>query len=185
MFSKSFIYAAYLLSVCLSQSLFFYLPLHKSSSIGMLVMDTRKNSARVAHCCSSLIRSWKLQWQKQPRLSLLAHIDNSCAATLWHGGVLLWKLTATQQNNIALISERWCCSTCWAERNELRCVLNTHLLFIKGPYHCYYILFTFVNNGHIGYINLMHFSQKKLNLWDIVVVYILSIFNRLKMCDVI
>lgn len=32
--------------------------------------------------------------------------SHSCAATLWHGGVLLWRLTVTQQSNGALISEQ-------------------------------------------------------------------------------
>lgn len=45
--------------------------------------------------------------------------SHSCAATLWHGGVLLWRLTVTQQSNGALISEQhilsWeelCASVC-------------------------------------------------------------------------
>ena len=59
---------------CLSslwRSQFFVSSLHESSSVGMLFFKGRKeNTFRAAHCCSSLIHSWKLQWQKQLQLCL-------------------------------------------------------------------------------------------------------------------
>ncbi|TKS89918.1 hypothetical protein D9C73_024047 [Collichthys lucidus] len=123
------------------QSLFYLPSLHKSSSVGTLVCGCKENTFRVL---SSLLVTRMLvphesySDKNKLQLSPPAFANSTCAAVLWHGGVLLWRMTVTQQSNNALISEHGCSSTydlwvdCTFSPAEKRTEIRTNLLGHPG-----------------------------------------------------
>ncbi len=66
-------------------------------------------------------------------------------------------------------------------RDTMNVCAAYHHLCRLGGWQCYHMSFSFVKIGHMGYINLAHFFQKKLYLRDIG--FTKSDIKYLKRCD--
>lgn len=112
-----FMLSVFPLSGCLSKSAsLFYCSVQKQQCwhVGY---GCKENTFRAAHCCSSLISFLEHHllhenYSDKNNCSLARWLTQS-AAMLRHGGVLLRRLTVTQQSNNTLVLEQWCSSTYW------------------------------------------------------------------------